>query len=58
MCLFSFISRVKKKMLGQDLTVNKRLSIPPQALKLLSEGKSLIEVTITLDRPIRNPRIS
>ena len=56
MCLFSFISRVKKKMLGQDLTVNKRLSIPTQALKLLSEGKSLIEVTITLDRPISETR--
>ena len=56
MCLFSFISRVKKKMLGEDLTVNKRLSIPTQALKLLSEGKSLIEVTITLDRPISETR--
>ncbi len=48
---FSFISMVKKKMLGQDPSVNKRLSIPTQALKLFSEGKSLIEVTITLDRP-------
>ena len=53
---FSFISMVKKKMLGEDLTVNKRLSIPTQALKLFSEGKSLIEVTITLDRPISETR--
>ena len=51
MCLFSFISMVKKKMLGEDPSVNKQLSIPTQALKLFSEGKSLIEVTITLDRP-------
>ena len=48
---FSFISMVKKKMLGEDTTVTKRLSIPSEALKLFSEGKSLIEVTITLDRP-------
>ncbi len=53
---FSFISMVKKKMLGEDTTVNKRLSIPSQALKLFSEGKSLIEVTITLDRPISETR--
>ncbi len=49
---FSFISMVKKKMLGEDPSVNKRLSIPTQALKLFSEGKSIIEVTIILDRPI------
>ena len=53
---FTFISMLKKKMLGQDMTVNKRLSIPTQALKLFSEGKSLIEVTITLDRPISETR--
>jgi hypothetical protein len=49
---FSFISTVNKKRLGQDPSVNKRLSIPTQALKLFSEGKSVIEVTIILDRPI------
>ncbi len=48
---FSFISMIKKKMLGEDSSVNKRLSIPTQALELFSQGKSLIEVTITLDRP-------
>ena len=48
---FTFISMIKKKMLGEDTTVTKQLSIPSQALKLFSEGKSLIEVTITLDRP-------
>ena len=53
---FTFISMVKKKMLGEDPSVNKRLSIPTQALKLFSEGKSLIEVTITLDRPILETR--
>ncbi len=49
---FSFISMVNKKRLGEDPSVNKRLSIPTQALKLFSEGKSVIEVTIILDRPI------
>ena len=49
---FSFISMVNKKRLGQDPSVNKKLSIPTQSLKLFSEGKSIIEVTIILDRPI------
>jgi hypothetical protein len=49
---FSFISMVNKKRLGEDLSINKKLSIPTQALKLFSEGKSVIEVTIILDRPI------
>ena len=49
---FTFISMVNKKRLGQDPSVNKKLSIPTQSLKLFSEGKSIIEVTITLDRPI------
>ncbi len=53
---FSFISMVKKKMMGEDTTVNKRLSIPTQALKLFSEGKSVIEVTIILDRPVSEVR--
>lgn len=53
---FSFISMVKKNMLGEDPSVNKRLSIPTQALKLFSEGKSLIEVTINLDRPSSETR--
>lgn len=48
---FSFISMVNKKRLGEDPTVNKKLSIPTQALKLFSEGKSVIEVIIILDRP-------
>lgn len=47
-----FVSMVKKKILGEDASVNKRLSIPTQVLKLFSEGKSVIEVTIFLDRPI------
>jgi hypothetical protein len=54
---FSFISMVKKKLLGEDLSVNKRLSIPTQALKLFSEGKSVLEVTIELDRPLEEIRI-
>ena len=49
---FTFISMVNKKRLGEDPSVNKRLSIPTQALKLFSEGKSVIEVVIILDRPI------
>ena len=53
---FTFISMVKKKMLGEDPSVNKRLSTPTQALKLFSEGKSLIEVTIILDIPISETR--
>lgn len=53
---FSFISYVNKKRLGQDTSVIKKLSIPTQALKLFSEGKSLIEVTITLDRPSSETR--
>jgi hypothetical protein len=48
---FSFISIVNKKRLGQDPTLKKQLSIPTLALKLFSEGKSIIEVTIILDRP-------
>ena len=54
---FSFISMVKKKMLGEDTTINKKLSIPSQALRLFSEGNSILEVIIILDRPsseIRN----
>ena len=35
---FSFISMVNKKRLGQDPSVNKKLSIPTQSLKLFSEG--------------------
>jgi hypothetical protein len=48
---FSFISMVNKKRLGIDLTVKKQSSIPTQALKLFSEGKSVIEVIIILDKP-------
>lgn len=43
---------INKKRLGEDPSVNKKLSTPTQALKLFSEGKSVIEVTIILDRPI------
>jgi len=32
---------VKKKMLGEDTTVTKRLSVPSQALKLFLEGGQL-----------------
>ena len=39
-------------MLGEDPSVTKRISIPTQALKLFSEGKSVIQVTIILNRPI------
>jgi hypothetical protein len=49
---FSFISMVNKKRLGQDPSVKKRLSTPTEAIKGFSEGKSVIEVTIDLDRPI------
>jgi len=49
---FTFISLVNKKRLGEDPSVKKQLSTPTQALKLFSEGKSVIEVTIILDRPI------
>jgi hypothetical protein len=48
---FSFISMVNKKRLGIDTTVKKQLSTPTQALKLFSEGKSVIEVIIILDKP-------
>ena len=34
----NFISMVKKKMLGEDTTINKKLSIPSQALKLFQKG--------------------
>lgn len=48
---FSFISMVNKKRLGLDPSVKKQSSIPTQALKLFSEGKSVIEVIIILDKP-------
>ncbi len=48
---FTFISMVKKKMLGEDTSVTKKLSTPSLALKSFSEGKSVLEVTIILDRP-------
>jgi hypothetical protein len=48
---FSFISIANKKRLGLDQSVKKQSSIPTQALKLFSEGKSVIEVIIILDRP-------
>ena len=35
---FSFVSMVNKKRLGEYPTVNKKLSIPTQALKLFSVG--------------------
>lgn len=53
---FTFISMVKKKMLGEDPSINKRLSIPTQALKMFSGGKSVLEVTIELDRPVEEIR--
>ena len=48
---FSFISMVNKKRLGEDPSVKKQLSIPTRAMQLFSEGKSVIEVIIILDRP-------
>ena len=48
---FSFISMVKKKMLGDDTSVTKKLSTPSLALKSFSDGHSVLEVTIILDRP-------
>jgi hypothetical protein len=48
----SFVSMVNKKILGEDISVKKKLSTPTEALKLFSEKKSIIEVTIILDRPI------
>ncbi len=53
---FTFISMVKKKILGEDTSVTKTFSTPSQALKLFSEGKSLIDVTIILDRPLSETR--
>lgn len=53
---FSFISMVRKKMLGEDTNVTKMLSIPSQALKLFSEGKSVLDVIIILDRPSQEIR--
>lgn len=49
---FSFISKENRKLLGITSEVTKKLSIPSQALKLFSEGKSVLEVTIELDRPV------
>ena len=54
---FSFISMVNKKRLGIDPSVKKQLSIPSQALKLFSEGKSELDVTIELDRPLEEIRM-
>lgn len=48
---FTFISKVNKKRLGENTSVKKQLSIPTQALKLFSEGKSVLDVIIILDRP-------
>jgi hypothetical protein len=43
-------------MLGEDTSVTKTFSIPSQALKLFSVGKSLIDVTIILDKPLSETR--
>ena len=48
---YTFISKVNKKRLGENTSVKKQLSIPTQALKLFSEGKSVLDVIIILDRP-------
>lgn len=53
---FSFISMVNKKRLGIDPTVKKQLSIATQALKLFSEGMSIIQAIIILDKPISEIR--
>jgi hypothetical protein len=48
---FSYLSMINKKRLGIDPSIKKQSSIPTQALKLFSEGKSVIEVIIILDKP-------
>ena len=48
---FTFISKVNKKRLEENTSVKKQLSIQTQALKLFSEGKSVLDVIIILDRP-------
>ena len=53
---FYFYFNGKKKILGEDTSVTKTFSTPSQALKLFSEGKSLIDVTIILDRPLSETR--
>ena len=53
----SFISTVKKKIVGEPVDDSMKLSIPSQALKLFSEGKSVLDVTIELDRPLEEIRI-
>ena len=45
----SDISKIKRKITGEEIEKEKLLSIPSQALQLFKEGKSLIDVTIILD---------
>ena len=49
---FTFISTANKKRLGVDPCGNKRISNPTAAIKGFSEGKSVIDMTISLDRPV------
>lgn len=53
----SFIAVVNRKLKGEPQEIVRKLSIPSQALKLFSEGKSILEVTIELDRPVEEIRI-
>ena len=47
----SDISKIKRKITGEEIEIEKLLSIPSQALQLFKEGKSLIDVAIILDLP-------
>lgn len=49
---FSFISKVNQKLLGKPQESARKISIPTQALKSFSEGKSVLETTIALDHPV------
>jgi hypothetical protein len=47
----SDISKIKRKITGEEIEKEKLLSIPSQAFQLFKEGKSLIDVAISLDLP-------
>ena len=47
----SDISKIKRKITGEEIEKEKLLSIPSQAFQLFKEGKSLIDVAIILDLP-------
>ena len=47
----SDISKIKRKLIGEETEKEKPLSIHSQALQLFKEGNSLIDVAISLDLP-------